>query len=635
MKPILILPCLVAMAFTILPGVAQQARVSIETAPTPAGPWSPLRPSAQSHDGDGNPLVPLDAPRAFYRSRIDTDPSPGDPAEIAAVPARAVELARAYLKAGKESTPSEREGAGETTDWPADAEIVPCVRPVFDLAVNDGKTPAYFEFKVIQPAPPKSQGLFPDGPLDQGDCGRGYILVSLHEGESPVPGAATQGITPTEQLERLAGTGRFKAFRWGSTFITAEDDNGRQLASMGEQPFVHDPAELELLRHDLVWTGDDTTGASTAPPPLPALRHTLPASYAAFRADYLSNPVLQASRQRRQRNVSGAWDLQRNGAASVNVTRLALRQTLTLQSGEPATWQWQTESTTPVLALAADPGGGVRLTAEGLGEGVLLIEQKGVITRYAIQVSAEGPVLRNRAKNFVPGWQPWHTTVIPGGNEEQPAYYQPKRDQWCYYVGCGPLAWAMFFSWWEHHGVPAAWGSPFTITSPPDFSTQARESSAVGELNLLHDYCDTQCWGAFSDQGSTTPANQWEGFLDYTYLNRQLNFTLNASWNVRWAGFFGTLDTEGGGTETRAAVKKGYPSTCGIGEWSHYVLVYGYRWQAFKIAADGPDLLYSREILCNMGWGGGGKKAEWRSLYDVFFSSDIRLKKGLLAPASP
>ena len=102
----------------------------------------------------------------------------------------------------------------------------------------------------------------------------------------------------------------------------------------------------------------------------------------------------------------------------------------------------------------------------------------------------------------------------------------------------------------------------------------------------------------------------------------------------RWR-FFGTLETESGGTETRAAVKKGYPSTCGIGEWSHYVLVYGYRWQAFKIAADGPDLLYSREILCNMGWGGGGKKAEWRSLYDVFFSSDIRLKKGLLAPASP
>jgi hypothetical protein len=35
----------------------------------------------------------------------------------------------------------------------------------------------------------------------------------------------------------------------------------------------------------------------------------------------------------------------------------------------------------------------------------------------------------------------------------------------------------------------------------------------------------------------------------------------------RWR-FFGTLETEGGGTETRAAVKKGYPSTCGIGEWT-------------------------------------------------------------------
>jgi hypothetical protein len=34
----------------------------------------------------------------------------------------------------------------------------------------------------------------------------------------------------------------------------------------------------------------------------------------------------------------------------------------------------------------------------------------------------------------------------------------------------------------------------------------------------------------------------------------------------RWR-FFGTLETESGGTETRAAVKKGYPSTLHLRDW--------------------------------------------------------------------
>ena len=635
MKRITFLSIFTAAAFTPCLVRGQQARVSIETAPSPNGPWSLLHPSAVKHDGDGNPLVPMDAPHAFSRTRIDTAPSPGDPVELAAAPAEALAQARSWLEASKNSIPDARGAGGETDQWPRDAEIAPCVRPVFDLVVNEGKTPAYYEFKVIRPMVPPRTGLFRNDPSEAVDYDNGYILVSLHTGESPVPAAAIRGKTPAEELERLAGTGRFKAFRWGSTFMTAEDDSGRQLASFGEKPFIHDIAELEMLQRDLVWSGDDATGASVAPPALATLRPALPVSYAAFRTDYVTNPVLQASRARRQRNVAGEWDVQRLGSGAAVVTPMVLRQTLNLQPGPPVSWQWQTESPTEVLSLSAAADGSVKVIAVGVGEGVLRVEQRGVITRYAVQVSASAPAGARRAKNFVPGWQKWNQTIIPGGHDEQPAYYQPMRDQWCHAVGCGPLAWAMLLSWWEHHGVPAAWASPFTISSPKDFTTLAKVSSTVGELNLLHDYCDVQCWGASSDSGSCTPANEWEGFRDYTWSNRLITYTLKASWNVRWAGLFGTLDTEGGGTETRDAVMKGYPSTCGIGEYWHYVLVYGYQWRAFKAVENGPPMLYQRQILCNMGWGGGGKTAEWRSLYDVFFSSDVKLSKGIAAPATP
>ena len=147
------------------------------------------------------------------------------------------------------------------------------------------------------------------------------------------------------------------------------------------------------------------------------------------------------------------------------------------------------------------------------------------------------------------------------------------------------------------------------------------------ELDKMHDYCDVIC-PPFSDQGATLPGDEAEGILDYTSGPRFVHF-LNMSWNMRWAGLFSTFDD--GATETRTAVKSGRPSVLGLGEYWHYVLAYGYRVREFKVIANGPVMMYERQLRCNMGWG-PGSAPQWWGFYDTFFSSNIGMWKGPLAP---
>ncbi len=605
------------------PLTAAQLRITLESAPSPAGPWVTENPDHQAKDANGNPLLPMTDTRRFFRTRIETtNGEAGAPILLADVPKPLSQRAQAWLDASRATS----EG------WPGDAEIAPCVHPIFDYAVDGGRTPAYLEFKVARAAKSRLPGSFLNRPDDCRDEDLGFIILSLHEGDLPVTTSATEGLTKVEQLQCLAKNKLVKVYAFGGTFMTAEDNSGHVLATLGSAPFKVDPALALTLTTDKIWEGNDERAEDTRPL-LPAVLSSFYATYEALQADYLANPVYVKLRQRKATSARARWDVEQGRFPTV--IQLNIGATATAFAGLTVDeFHFDAAGRTGIAHFSSPTTGGILITADALGDGILTGMIAGAPRTVIVQVTAPG-VAGVKAANgihplgpFVPGWQPWVTYVIPGGYAETPHYTQLKNPNWCPYVGCGPNAWAMLTAWYERHGVPAAFGNFISVDAPPSTKDWQLNGQLIPELDKLHDYCDVICT-IFSDEGATTPGNQAEGILDYTGGARLFHF-LNMGWKMRWSGLFSTFD--GGPDECRDAVKQNHPSVVGLGEYWHYALVFGYKVREFKASANGPAFLREEYIDCNMGWGGGTANSQWWPWSDTFFSSNITMSKGSLSP---
>jgi hypothetical protein len=600
---------------------AQSVILRIEKAPSLSGPWTRLDLNAVPKDPDGNPRLPVDQPGEYYRTHIDLAPSvqAGDPIPLAEVPAefrgRAQSLLANKLRLNATGPQADPEG------WPEDAQIGSFVRPQLAVLGDGSVKPGYFEFKVLRPAVRRADrgGPVTTDPEDGGPLDAGYILISATDDDFPVAEFGTEGPTPCERLALLAKTSRINVVRYGPTFLVAEDEQGRPLASDGATPFKLDAGILALDGAE--WRGDSETGLDSVPRGLPRLAVTHYQSYLEFKEDFASNEVYRKLRDIKKARAKMEWDILR-GRPPEGVS-VPLGQTVRILASLPPTPAPEvsivTENDDAILRISASTQGGVLLTGVRAGDGTLFVRQGTQEFRFLVKVAG---TIGGRSAGDVLNSEFWYA----GNWGAQPKYHQLRRDRWCSLVGCGPTAWAMLFAWFERNrGVEQAFrGEGANALPPPDLSTQSNRGQLTAIYDDLHDLCDVIC-SPFGDEGATYPPDMTDAFKGYTYPPA-LAQQIGRSWHTN--AVTGTWP-DAGALRSRDAIKNGYPAVTGLGWMWHYVLAYGYGYEIIDSGV--PGYTYTKRYLkCNMGW--NGHSPAWYNLGDTFYSANCRVWSGPNAP---
>ena len=593
---------------------AQSVTIWIERAPSLNGPWTRLDLKNVPLDANGNPRLPANQPGEFYRTQIELGPSvqTGDPIPLAEVPAEFRTRAEKLLK-----TQLEQQGEGADPEgWPEGAKIGPHVFPQHAVAGDGSVKPGYFEFKVLLPAvtPPDRGGPVKTDPEESTPEDAGYILLSLTDEDFPICEFSMEGPTPFERLARLAKTSRINVVRYGPTFFAAEDEQGRLLASEGATPFKLDPNVLAL--DGLEWAGDSDTGLDVSPRIVPKLTAEHYRSYLEFKNDFATGKVYQQLREIKKARAKLPWDVERGRPpAGVSVLVGGSSEILADLPATPAPeFSFITESDPSILQIAPRTGGGLLLTGKEAGEGLLQVRQGDREFVFSIRIV---PRITPRAAGDVVASGRWYA----GDWSMQPKYHQLKRDRWCDLVGCGPVAWAMLFAWFERNwGVEYAFrGEGTNALPPPNLSTAARRSQVIDAYDSLHELCDVIC-NPFGDDGATYPTDMTDAFKGYTYPAALAN-QIGRYWNIN--SVTGTWP-DLGALRSRDAIKNGYPAVTGLGWMWHYVLAYGYGYDTVDTGV-GFNVTY-RYLKCNMGWNGHGPR--WYYIGDTFYSARCKLWSG-------
>jgi hypothetical protein len=543
---------------------------------------------------------------------------------VAKVPTNIVNFALDHIK--QFTSPLGTNGLPTDPELWHGVKLAPDARPIYELAIGNGATPAYYEFKVVVAAPItfRSKGGFigrQSSPLAVADTQYGYILVSASEDDSPVVEFSTQGRRPSDQLADRAGTTEFKAFRFGSTFYTAEDGAGNILASYGSQPYKVDKLP-DASQAQFTDAGDSETGGTnrmTAPKPT-----VVPfQSYEEFRNDYVNHPVFQQMRTQRVTRARARWGIERGitlfpqvvvrvGATISETNRAAIRSVSLVSE----------DSDLARVSFNARNPNVVTITGGQVGTGTIVIIDTTGTNHLTLSVVAP---IRPSGDPFMPGWRT-KKVYYAGTWDQQPKFYQLKRDEWCPYVGCGPVAWGMLFAWFEvNKQIPGAFGDPFAFDVGLTMDEYAK--SYIDTWRSLHNFCDTMCF-AVSDAGATLPGDMIDGGFNYLFFPKTMGlikYNYAYQWNFWSSGTYAM--------DCRDAVANGYPAVVGLGWLWHYALAYGVAYQEFELAP-GVFAMSRRILKCNMGFG-AGEGPRWYDMDDTFLGARIHVMKGPLADSFP
>ncbi len=225
-------------------------------------------------------------------------------------PAEAVELAKRFI-AELLIEDAESEGGDAEGNW-TDAQLGPVCYPVYDPAVDGGRTPAYIEFKVIRGSPPATTpspndpfGMSPPDTSDD-DCDRGHLLVALTRGDFPVPSYSQSGATPVELLlRRSRTTGPVKPVRFDDGLLVGEDATGAIVASIGNAPFQIDADILKIAGQEFEGFANEQTTRDDDGPSFPTKGY---ASYREFKTEFASNPLYAELRRLKAQSAAEEWN---------------------------------------------------------------------------------------------------------------------------------------------------------------------------------------------------------------------------------------------------------------------------------------------------------------------------------------
>jgi hypothetical protein len=637
---------------------AQSVRINVEVADSVYGPWSSKLSDDFSVAPDGSLLVTPSPGAKFARLHIqpwdETMDTPYTPLDT--VPSNTVLIASQHLAAMAITEQADDTDRLAEPPWQS-AQLAPLVIKVYDPAYLEGREPAYYEFKIIAIVPPWGLPETPVGFLEGNDAepdnDLGYILVSASSQDAPVPQFSTTGATACEELlARVRSPQGVKIMRFGPMFSTVEDGAGNLLASAGTDPFK---LPLEMLQYtNQTFSGmfDSESGDVGGPDedgwagPKVDVQHYR--DYQELREDFVENPVYQELRRRRSRAVQAEWDILRgDDPPPVTLLTVVVGSSTNLLERQVVT-RWlldddEDEDGGPLAFIEEDASRqGLKITGVRPGLAPLTVATVGDgVVKFYLEVveSARPSVSAERAtKAFTVGWQT-PVTWKAGTYAEQPRYRQLNSSEWCSSVGCGPVAWAIAFAWWDRRGVPSAfyswstscgdtlWNSLGTTDAPSGHDQYCGWYRVWHVYRQLHDYCDVICSSA-SNAGATPPGDMIEGGATYTWIPRVFGFL---GWRYSWAWDLMDPDWNDPSRRVRSAIKSKRVGVIGLGYLWHYAVAYEYRYQAFKLAPN-YVLVTRRWFKCNQGW--GKNKGAWYSGGDTFLGVNMKLWQRSVPAAS-
>jgi hypothetical protein len=629
--------CLAGLLFALSSPVVAQTnllKIDYEWADTVSGPWSKPPLNQTYVQPDGSLLTLSTTGQKLFRLNIegiefDDIQSPSVP--VAKLRPSTVSIAESHLKWLSSNLLADGSEDPESMSW-AGAKLAPVAVKLFDPSYKEGTEPAYIEFKVIAEIHPPDPIRFLANKNDPAACNLGYILVSLHEGDAPVAQFSQEGATPCEELLGRAGAiSNVKIMRYGPTYSAVENERGELIANIGTDPYR---LPDNLFDYDQTFMGTFDSELVSEPPKDgyggPKLKAAPYESYEGFKSDYINSPIYQEFRRRQAIAVAPDWIVENGGM-------LPLPPVFSVKVGE---WIHAFESQTvtryfldddepaaiPLATIDDNTGGdGLAIRGERVGSARFTVEIGGRVTHYELRVTQAGvpaadePEFAPAGTGFTPGWQPYQTWLA-GGWSEQPRYWQTlDYDRWCPYVGCGPVAWAILFGWWDRHGVPACFYSnlagDLTAQDAP-FRLTDNTGKMRSVYRSLHDYCDVICWGLLSDQGTTLPGDMVEGGPSYLWIPKTLG---RLEYKYVWAYNTADPDWSQASSRIRYANKSGRPAIAGW--YWHYAVSYAYTERVFKLTSNGPVIWRQRYFKCNMG--SPNEVASWRNGSDMIFGAYI------------
>lgn len=573
---------------------------------TNAVTWEKVTLDATLLTTSGGVIQNTHDPKAFYRLKINHDENAGfvTGLPLNEAPRQALEIAKQFLADLLIEDPEG--GGGDPEGGWNDAQLGPVCYPIYDPGHEQGRTPAYIEFKVMRaslpPTGPSPNDPFGMSPPDTSDnnCDFGHLLVALTTNDFPVPSFSQSGATPVEMLLRKSrGSGPIKPIRFDEGLLVGEDARGEIVASIGNVPFSIDPAILDLAGKEFEGHEDPQGAQDDDAPEFPAKGFS---SYREFKADFATNPLFKELRRLRAKSAKGEWD------AVLGIEPRILRVPLAQRTIILDDRQIQSATVAdPQIAVVTPRTGQNGLWVTGQQEGGTLLEvtyPDGKTEAFVLSVGT-GQLQAATLQAATSGWTGW-SYWYAGNWSDQRRYKQYQNDpQMCTggASGCGPAAWAMLFGWWDRKG------SPRLIKNTSQADAPLQNDDSVLDCNR---YVFGQV-GPFcvSGQAATMPWNMKKG--RYWASHRGAGRDISWTWGLPYL-------SPGSVSKVADSIKAGRPAIVGLGYYWHYPLAYGYKGRQYKTG----NVVWKTEryFKCNMGW--GGSSAEWHNANSTWFGTNAR-----------
>ena len=621
--------------------------IALEQAANPDGPWTTVPVGAQQLAPDGKLLMPAAREHEYWRLKVtaagDIGFALGLP--LIDVPPTPLKIARDFL--ALHSSPRGEEGQSES-EW-GSVRLADVATPIYDPALDGGRTPAYMEFKVIaavgdpsvgDPSVGDSSGYTP-APVRRD---RGFIQVSLTENDFPVAAWSTEGTTPIEQLRDAAGTATVKPVMFGPSLLVGESREGRMAATLGSLLSKPHPELMQFA--DFVGSAsyDSETGESNSTPTIPLGQPLdMYASYEQMKEDYQTNEFYVSVRARKRETAKIDWLFAR-GATFPHLKVGVGDPTINFAGREVRSASLHAPDDARIALLT--PLGREGLQIEGLmpGGGVIAVRFAEGEEYFSLEVGdPAAKTAQAMLGGFTPGWK--QTKLYLAGTKDNQCWYSQFQSLdfggggLGNYVGCGPCAWTMLMGWWDHQGVPVSFrpnasggsGLPNFKLGLPDAPKSENDSYVNSMMRAFRfQWVDPLYCNIFSGACGTPPDKMAEGTQYFMSLQTPYNLlyepllgqkVLGHSYKVSWTwvSYNGVNDHN---KLARESIEKGRPSIMGIGFLNHYILAYAYLEKQYEMA---PGVFIGWRPYLRANWGNGSAGVKWINFQnDWFFATKAR-----------
>ena len=290
-------------------------RLVTEEAHSLSGPWKPIPPGELPKDQLGYPVWKVEQGQEHYfRTQLVETSEPDSTEDMRVLLAEArkesqepLQYAENFFNALKIADRANGLLGGQ---W-ADAKIAPFGHYVYDPAINEGKSPAYFELKIIpgdgnsSSLSTREEGWAKILPVESSrSTGCGYIMISLGNHREPVVEYSPCGKTPVEELAAKISEAKFMPMRFGAGFLAAESYSGKLLGGLGVPPRLKMGAapQTETARRSRTSSEDGKVVTDPAGNPI---GHD---SYESMKSEWLATEYLGDMRMRQSAEAKIAWD---------------------------------------------------------------------------------------------------------------------------------------------------------------------------------------------------------------------------------------------------------------------------------------------------------------------------------------